>query len=192
MTESIANWFVNDGLHNFESVLTDYRDKPVRFLQIGAYTGDATVWMVENVLTNPNSVLVDVDTWEGSDEPSHHQMNWTTVENIYDARTRQARLDRKVVKFKTTSDRFFKNNIEMYDFVYVDGDHTSPSVLKDAFNSFDCLKSGGVIAFDDYLWSTGSQRNKEPKMAIDSFRSIYSDQIEVLIDGYQFWVRKTS
>lgn len=187
----LPNWFAKDGQLNFYNQLSEYADRPIRALQIGAYTGDASVWMYYNILKHPDSILIDVDTWSGSDEPAHHEMNWQSVETIYDAKTSQGRLDKKIVKFKGTSDWFFKNNVEMYDFIYVDGDHTAPSVIKDAVNSFDCLKPGGIIAFDDYQWSAGLGVSKEPKAAIDAFYTIYIDRIEVLVNGYQFWVRKT-
>ena len=186
----IENWFINDGLKNFELILPEFIDKEVKFLQIGAYTGDASLWIVDNILTNPNSVLIDIDTWEGSDEPSHKVMNWSGVETFYDAKTMQARNSRKILKIKNTSDWFFKNNLEKFDFIYVDGDHTAQGVIKDAVNSFDSLKVGGVLAFDDYLWSAGLGTTKEPRMAIDAFKSIYSEHLETLVDGYQMWFRK--
>lgn len=187
----LPNWFAQDGQLNFYNQLSEYADRPIRALQIGAYTGDASVWMYYNILKHPDSILIDVDTWSGSDEPAHHEMNWQSVETIYDAKTSQGRSDKKIVKFKGTSDWFFKNNVEMYDFIYVDGDHTAPSVIKDAVNSFDCLKPGGIIAFDDYQWTAGLGVSKEPKAAIDAFYTIYIDRVEVLVNGYQFWVRKT-
>ena len=191
MTDTlIENWFINDGLINFQNILPEFKDIEVRFLQIGAYTGDASVWIATNILTHPNSVLVDIDTWEGSEEPSHKAMNWKTVEQFYDFKTSESRANRKILKIKNTSDWFFKNNLEKFDFIYVDGDHTAQGVIKDALNSFECLKPNGIIAFDDYMWSAGLGPTKEPKMAIDAFYSIYEEHLEVLVKDYQFWFRK--
>jgi predicted O-methyltransferase YrrM len=187
---SHPNWFQTDGLPNFQVHLKAINGQPVRLLQIGAYTGDASLWMVENIMAHPLSVLVDVDTWEGSEEPVHYNMNWHTVESLYDAKTITAREERKIVKYKETSDSFFKNNREMYDFIYIDGDHTSYGVIKDAVNAFECLNVGGIIAFDDYQWSAGLGAIKEPKMAIDAFQNIYQDRVELLLREYQCWFRK--
>jgi hypothetical protein len=187
----VPNWFQNDGLKNFETHLQELGTRPCRLLQIGAYTGDASVWLYDNVLYNyTSSVLVDVDTWEGSDEPVHHEMNWISVEQIYDSKTAAARDNRQIVKYKGTSDSFFRNNVEWYDFIYIDGDHTAYGVIKDAVSAFEILKPGGIIAFDDYQWSAGLGITKEPKIAIDAFYQIYSDKIEVLVNDYQFWVKK--
>jgi len=188
---SLPNWFADDGQTNFENYTRHLAERPSRLLQIGAYTGDASVWLYNNILYNyTDSVLVDVDTWEGSDEPVHHGLNWTSVETLYDTKTSGARLNRQIVKYKGTSDSFFRNNVEKYDFIYIDGDHTSYGVLKDAISAYECLNVGGIVGFDDYLWSADLGANKEPKMAIDAFYSIYNERIEVLVNDYQFWVKK--
>jgi hypothetical protein len=190
-TDQLPNWFSNDGLPTFSAFLvSEFVDKPVRFLQIGVYTGDASVWLMDNVLTHPDSLLVDVDTWEGSDEPSHHDMNWNTVEVVYDAKTSRHQLDRRIVKYKGTSDSFFSNNRETYDFIYIDGDHTAYGVLKDAVHAYECLKVGGIIAFDDYEWSAGLGKHNEPKMAVDSFSLIYQDKVSLIYKDYQAWFKK--
>lgn len=190
MTE-LPNWFKNDGLDNFTMHLVQqYANKPVKFLQVGAYTGDASLWLMENVLTHPDAVLVDIDTWEGSDEPVHHKLDWVSVEDAYDDKVGEYVKQGKIVKFKGTSDEFFKQNQDTFDFIYVDGDHTSYGVIKDAVNSYEVLNEDGIIAFDDYEWSAGLGRHKEPRMAIDAFLNIYLDKVRVIFKEYQCWARK--
>jgi hypothetical protein len=186
-----VNWFVNDGQPNFQEHLSGLdKFKPVRCLQIGAYTGDASVWLYNNILTHAESVLIDVDTWEGSEEPVHYEMDWHTVESLYDSKTFSGRNNRKIIKYKGTSDSFFKNNVEKYDFIYIDGDHTSYGVIKDAVAAYECLNVNGIIAFDDYEWSAGLGTLNEPKLAIDAFWNIYQGRIELILRGYQCWFRK--
>ena len=71
-TTSVAeypNWFEQTAQYNFEAFLTPLAGKDdLRFLQLGAYTGDASVWMAQNILTGSDCILIDVDTWEGSQE----------------------------------------------------------------------------------------------------------------------------
>jgi predicted O-methyltransferase YrrM len=190
MTEYV-NWFADNGRDNFHSQLVGtFLGRPARYLQIGAYTGDASVWLYDNLLKNSDSILVDVDTWEGSEEPAHYEMNWHTVESLYDAKTAAAKADRKIIKYKGTSDNFFKNNREMYDFIYIDGDHTAYGVLKDAVAAYECLNVGGILAFDDYQWSAGLGAIKEPRMAIDAFSATYADRVEEILNGYQRWFKK--
>lgn len=193
MTNTYPNWFMTDGMSNFIShLLRDYKDKPVKFLQIGAYTGDASVFLYEYVLTHPDSLLIDVDTWQGSDEPAHKTWDWNDVEKVYDEKTKDARESGKILKYKATSDHFFRHNTETFDFIYIDGDHTSYGVIKDAVSAYECLNVGGIIAFDDYEWSAGLGPQNEPKMAIDAFKSIYVDRIRLIIQEYQAWFRKVA
>lgn len=186
----LPNWFSNDGQVNFEFYLLPLAQTKQSYLQIGSYTGDASVWLEENILSASGSTLIDVDTWEGSEEPVHYQMNWHSVEDVYDNRTLEARNQKRIIKYKGTSDMFFKQNKSTFDFIYIDGDHTAYGVLKDAVNSFEVLNSGGILAFDDYQWSAGLGELKEPKPAIDAFWSVYKDKLEVLFVGYQCWFRK--
>lgn len=188
---NLPNWFANDGQKNFDEILlTRFNGRDARYLQIGAYTGDASVWLYENLLKDTDSVLVDVDTWEGSDEVAHHEMNWKTVQDIYDEKIKQARDEKKIIKVRLTSDHFFKNNTDKFDFIYIDGDHTAYGVMKDAVNAFECLKPGGIIAFDDYQWIGAHDPADRPQMAINAFLEIYCKKVKVLVRGYQLWVQK--
>jgi hypothetical protein len=78
-TPNYPNWFVGQQ-YNFENHLTPLAGKAnIHFLQIGVYTGEASVWLLENILTAPTSLLLDVDTWEGSGESEHTQIDFDKV-----------------------------------------------------------------------------------------------------------------
>ena len=80
------NWF-RPHTKNFEYFLSQYKQIPnLNFLQIGAYTGDASEWILENILTDKTSYLKDVDTWEGSEESVHKSFDWFDLESFYDKR----------------------------------------------------------------------------------------------------------
>ena len=186
-TPTYPNWF--DGQkYNFEDQLTHLAGKPnLIFLQVGAYTGDATVWLMENILTDKTSQLIDVDTWEGSDEAEHSRINFENVYYHYLSRTN--RYDNLHI-FKATSDQVLPNLTQRFDFIYVDGDHTSAQVARDAENAWKLLKSGGIIAFDDYLWGQGLPPETTPGPAIDRFLLARTNEYEILVDSYQVWLRK--
>lgn len=174
----------------FEAHLMEYKDKKVDFLQIGAYTGDATEWLFNNVLTNSEATLTDVDTWEGSDEEEHKQMVWSEVEHFYTNRHQNKIDSNNLIKVKSTSDNFFRENKKQFDFIYVDGNHMAAAVLKDGTNSYDCLKVGGILAFDDYAWSQYKGPAFDPKPAIDAIMLCYDGCFEILSVGLQVWLRK--
>jgi hypothetical protein len=197
------NWFNHYAVRFFERHLSPLAGKPgLRFLQIGAFTGDASVWLLENILTGKGSFLVDVDTWEGSDEPEHEPFDWADLERTYDRRTSgwqpasycSGSANAWLVKFKGTSEDFFLTPTpNEYDFIYIDGDHTAPAVLNDAVGALRALKPGGLLAFDDYLWkSIDGVETKSPGVAVDAFAAVYADEIEILETGLQVWFRKTT
>ena len=84
-----------------------------------------------------------------------------------------------------------------YDFVYVDGSHQAPDVLTDAVLAFKLCRVGGIIGFDDYLWNeklnTGVDPIRAPKLAIDTFATIFSRKLQIIrnIPLYQVYVQKT-
>lgn len=140
-----CNWFeANSGPEYFSKHLAQFKDKPVDFLQIGVFTGNASIWMLENVLTHPDATLTDVDTWLGSVE--HGGMDFRAIEKLYDSR-----VDGRTIKLKTDSDSFFQSNDRMFDFIYIDGDHSYEQVKKDGENALAVLKPDGIIAFDDHF-----------------------------------------
>jgi hypothetical protein len=187
------NWFEStDARANFERNLLPLADKEIKCLQVGAYTGDATKWMVENILKQPHSFLVDVDTWEGSDEAVHHNMDWKDVYKTYTDKNATAIFEQKVVVMQMTSDRYFAGiiNEQIFDFIYVDGDHTAFAVLRDGSNAYDKLKVGGILAFDDYTWSMSKGDFYDPGYAIDALCHLLIGRVEKIEDNSQLWLRK--
>jgi predicted O-methyltransferase YrrM len=187
------NWFNQSALYNFEGFKHLLVNRKISCLQIGAYTGDATEWMLQNILNHKDSTITDVDTWEGSEEAAHKRMDWSDVETVYTNRFTQEISSGKVVKYKGASSSFFQDAInrgDKYDFIYVDGDHTAPAVLQDGMNAMQVLNDGGIIAFDDYTWKSNKGPAFDPGPAIDIFIDTYAPALEVLAKNTQFWVRK--
>lgn len=182
------NWFSMGAEWYFNKHLKHLEGKKINVLQIGAYTGDATVWLMENVLTHPESRLWDVDTWLGSDEEAHHLMDFSDVERVYDEKT--SGYAPKLFKTKMKSTEFFRHHDFDYDFIYVDGDHHAGAVLMDALFCLDYLKPGGIIAFDDYTWGENLHIWERPKPAIDAIMSCYADKFEIMDVGSQVWLKR--
>ena len=184
------NWFRLYAEGYFRDLLQEFKDKPnLAFLQIGACTGDASVWLANNILTDKSSILIDVDTWQGSDEEVHHNMDFSDVERVYDHRTMTME---NVIKVKMTSTEFLitSDDKEYYDFIYIDGDHTADAVFKDASLSWRALKPGGIMAFDDYEWEPQLPMHLRPQPAIDLFLTLMKDHIDLIRTGPQIWIRK--
>lgn len=185
------NWFEQSAKNNFEVMLEEFKGKPnLSFLQIGAFTGDASVWMLDNILTNKSSFLMDVDTWGGSNEKVHAEMDFEDVFNVYVNKTDKYVPQSRYYKGKSSS-YFLSDDQTQYDFIYIDGDHTARGVIADATMAFERLKYNGILAFDDYTWMSDDKNELHmPKAAIHFFFWAYQENLEILVNNNQFWVRK--
>jgi hypothetical protein len=193
----LPNWFRQAAEANFRAVLMNpeyvTKGQERHALQLGAYKGDASVWLLNYYLTNEASTLTDVDTWAGSaGEPIHDEMDFGRVEQEYDQAVSE--FAGKVFKQKETTNDFFhyvKGDVG-FDFIYVDARHTAVGTLQDAVNAHDLLHVGGIIAFDDYEWTHPDGAYEQPKLGIDAFMRVYGNKYETILVNYQVWLRKTA
>lgn len=187
----IPNWF-EPNMAAWDTVLSqhDYKIKPIKALQIGAFAGHCSEFLLQRILRNPESTLYDVDTWEGSWE--HDDIDFNNVERYYDLNLSNYIEDGKLVKNKMTSDEFFKNNTMEFDFIYVDGDHVRDQVAKDAENAYKVLKSGGIMIFDDYTWELHTSPEAQiPFIAISQFLARHKElKFDILTIHHQVWIQK--
>src|SRR5439155_1145182 len=72
----------------------------------------------------------------------------------------------------------FRNS--QIDFVYIDGSHNARDVLIDAINSWQAIKDGGLLIFDDYEWPTDLPETEKPRLAIDSFLEVFAGKYYLL------------
>ncbi len=185
------NWFAATAQANFETYLTEFKDKPnLKFLQLGVFTGDATVWLCNNILTDKSSKLIDVDTWGGSDEKSHAEMDFSDVQRVYKEKVKELSVVSVVSDTTSYLIRQQDNFKESFDFIYIDADHTSVAVLMDAELSWPLLKTGGVMAFDDYTWGRDLPPSKTPRPGILLFTERHKEEIDTLVINSQYWIRK--
>ena len=200
MVTEYPNWFDMVARGNFERLLLHKRGMPdFMALQIGAFVGHASEWLLRNVITGKGATLHDVDTLQGSAEIAHDAFDWKDVERAYHERTANWRWTSRLTSFKTTSDLFFESleakesfvrDSYGYDFAYIDGSHKAADVYRDAVNAWKWLKPRGTIAFDDYQWREGTDPNGWPGPAIDQFMAEHAGEFRVLEFGYQVWLRK--
>ena len=185
------NWFAETAQQNFATYLAEFKDKPnLKFLQLGVFTGDATAWLCNNILTDKSSKLIDVDTWEGSDEQTHAEMDFSDVYQVYQEKVK----DLPVVSVVSDTHKYLirqlDNFIGAFDFIYIDADHTTVGVLLDAELSWPLLKSGGVMAFDDYTWGRNLPPSKTPRPGILLFTERHKAELDTLVINDQYWIRK--
>ena len=191
--EFTEDWFSENNpekvVRQFDEILSEFKGRPCMFLEIGSFEGMATIWMLDNILTEEKSQIFCIDAWA----------EWTGDAFVrFISNINKTGLKDKVHIVKGDSSeelRIFPK--EYFDFIYVDGNHDEKAVIKDAINSFRILKKGGIMALDDYLLgirypnTPGSKAmNGLAKKAIDYFVNVFEDELEVIHKDYQLWIRK--
>lgn len=169
--------------------------KPYKVLEIGSFEGQSTCWMLNNLLTHPESEIFCVDPFTGSIE---HNTNQTT--GLFDRFCHNIKSTGNSDKVKVcqgTSEQILPKLLAsgiLFDFCYIDGSHCAADVLFDAVLAWKMLRPGGLIIFDDYLWPVyQDQPLLNPKFAIDAFVNCHLDQIKYLqvpITSQQAFVKK--
>jgi hypothetical protein len=186
------NWFKQIAQYNFEHFLLPEAGKPgLRYLQLGCFTGDASVWLCKNVLTGNKSILYDVDTWAGADnEPVQEAMDFDDVFQTYLNKTTGMPIEYRRM---TTTDYLHLARGRGWDtdFIYVDAHHTSASAFLDCELSWPLLKSGGILAIDDYEWvHPDGVEIHAPKLGIHMFLDRHEGEYTELVRNSQVWIQK--
>jgi len=175
-----TNW-VSKSADNWQEVLRPFAGKPgVKALEIGSYEGRSAIWFLENILTDRTSSITCIDVFMGAAYESNFDHNVKPF-------------GAKVIKIKAPSYQGLRGlKLESYDFAYIDGSHFAPDVLLDAALTWDLIKPGGVIIFDDYGedYTGPKSEGNYPRVAIDAFLKIMDRNVDVLFKGYQIAVRK--
>lgn len=170
--------------------------KPTKVLEIGSYEGASACYLISNIAQHAALELHCVDSWEGGVE---HQKGGAAESDMKSVEGRfhynvQLAIDSvpnpvELVVHKELSDVALARLLgagkrNYFDFIYIDGSHQAPDVLTDAVLAFRLLRTGGALAFDDYLWSEkGPQGNdllRCPKPAIDAFVNLNFGRAKVI------------
>ena len=180
------DWFSSNIPHWKElfQILNKKGTDELKILEIGAYEGCSTTWLVDNMLHHPESRLITCDTFEGSAEHTEEQKNG--LFDRFQDNLMVSTYPEKVLPFKNRSNELMADLIRRklkFDIIYVDGSHETPDVYRDAVNGYRLLKDDGVIIFDDYQWPANNPDWKPVKAAIDRFESEFP--VHLIMDGWQ-------
>lgn len=132
------------------------------FMEIGSFEGSSICYFLKKLDQCQNFVCVDI--WDGVEELK--DINFSEVEKKFDLNTIN---EKNVKKMKMTSDMYFENNSEMFDLIYVDGNHHSSQLKKDLENSFKFLNKNGILIIDDFLWNWYEDPRSNPAHAVNIF-----------------------
>ena len=133
--------------------LDDYKDRPINYLEIGAFYGANIISVAKTYGAHAETKLYAVDPWLDYEEYPEYKNEQLNTYNSY----------RKNIETSGHSDKIITkrgfSNIEVpkfeddfFDMIYIDGNHEPEFVLEDAVLSFRKLKRGGMMIFDDWGW----------------------------------------
>ncbi len=175
-------WFTNNLYFLNKNLSGKYVNN---LLEIGSYEGRSALFFAHIF---KNAEINCVDTWFGSDE--HSDTDFKKIESNFDKNVRHLINNKKLIKYKTTSDNFFVKNNKTFDLIYVDGDHATKQVLKDLRNSWSFLNNNGFLLIDDYMWWFYKDLKNNPASAINSFISENTKQIKKVVIWHQVLIQK--
>lgn len=182
------DWF-SQNIPLWKGLFGPLAGSPLAYLEIGSYQGRSACWMLDNVLTHPDSRAHCVDTWEGSVEHTEDQKR-----DLYPVFCGNMEpYGDRVVPHKGRSESVLKAlapaHAQHFDVIYIDGDHHSSAALEDAVLAFPLLKPGGILVFDDYAGGRTHELSS-PQRGINAFVNVYSDKLRVVHVGYQLVAQK--
>ena len=166
----------------------------IRALEIGCYEGQSTVWFMENVLDGHGSELWCIDHFEGTPDTDAAGVDMSGVQDRFRRNTSHwsAKINLIVAPSEVALKSYWTRWHQTHDFIYVDGNHTSASVLEDAVLAWPLLKPDGIMVFDDYGWGMDKPPEDRPQLGIDSFLAAYKGKFRIIEQGYQMAITKAT
>ncbi len=199
--EFTTDW-LTPHLHLWRRFLGPIAGQPnVHALEIGAFEGRSTRWLLEHVLTGAGSTITVVDTFQGSPE---HVAEGRDLSALFARFWRNIAPFRDRVEVRQQSSRVALPELITecaedgadawrYDFAYIDGSHHADDVLFDGTHALPLLKVGGLLCFDDYAgWRFTDEDGAVycPRDGIRAFLAAHEGQAEVVGEAYQLWCRR--
>ena len=190
-------WFDKWVCTDWERLTHHLRGTKLQILEIGSFEGASTTWILDNLMSHPESRLTSIDTFEGGMEHQEtdtaDQYNIATLESRF--RSNVAKCDHvgKLQVMKATSDDALlelRRQGAKFDFVYIDASHVAIDVLHDAMMSWRMLKVYGTIVFDDFTWKGYMEDVYNPRIAIQSFLCCVAQEVKTKQQEGQMWVTR--
>lgn len=184
----------------FELIISDWEKltnsirkipKPLHILEIGAFEGASTTWILDNLINHPQSTMSVVDTFSGGMEHNHNEVeslekrfysNVNQCVNITKLKVLKAKSEDALIDLRAHSAKF--------DFIYIDASHVAIDVLHDAVLSWHMLALGGTMVFDDWTWKGFNEHFYNPRIAIMGFLQCVEPEVKVEETESQMWVTR--
>lgn len=153
--KEINGWHMYENI--YEEAVQRAKDGGV-FLEVGAWMGMSTAHMASLIRDSGKKIkFYTIDTWEGSFNEQCHidvvMKNGGSIFNLFYKNLQELKLLEYVTPIISSSTKaldYIENN--KFDFVMIDGNHTSEFVKKDVEYYWPLIKDGGFLTGDDVGW----------------------------------------
>jgi len=171
LTEEISKKIDNLTFHHHYHILYDiaetFGDKQINYLEIGRYGGGSASLLLQR----PNTTVVSIDLGKpiNSSIAINNVNKLNKLSNNFTYLEGNSQTDEMVNRVKSIF-----NNVHI---LFIDGDHSFNGVINDFKLYKDFVKSGGYIAFDDYL---DFKHSPNVKKAVDSLINDIKTEYEII------------
>lgn len=179
------------------------QNQPRKIIEIGSFEGRSACHIIERCSAYGPFDLICIDSWQGGDGLALDAMGDVERRFEHNVSIAIARSQNhaRVRKFKSYShiallELIHQHGRNSFDLIYIDGSHAAPDVLVDSVLAFQLLRVGGLMIFDDYLWSLEEQGQEDSlnmaKPAIDAFLNIFQRKMTLIrrFPLYQLYATK--
>ncbi|CAG8671379.1 4988_t:CDS:2, partial [Dentiscutata erythropus] len=119
---------------DWENCLSHLKNKKINVLEIGAFEGRSTTWILDELFNNPESKLISIDPFEDK------FLDVKNYEATFHENVKMTGKEKQSEVMKSlSSDALIKLNYESkvkFDFIFIDGSHTANDVLVDSLASY--------------------------------------------------------
>ena len=156
------------------------KDEPVKALEVGCYQGMSSCWMLDALLTHPDSHLTCIDS----------KLDPKFKENI--ARTgAESRFSLHQGKSHAQMEQLTENSFDLVNLQ--DRCKLTQHTAKNASLAWQLAKPGGLIIFSYYGWRNPQDSQQDPKVGIDGFLASVKDRwqpVHLSPPTFQLIIRK--
>jgi len=174
----------------WDRVLSELEERRARVLEVGSFEGLSASFVLWRL---PDSEVTCVDTFAGIPAYEAYGIGGPELEKRFDRNVALVDSSR-VRKRPGRSHRVLSDLLataELFDLIYIDASHQALDVLADAALAWQLLSPHGLLIFDDYgPIPAGVAPLDHPTLAIDAFRELMAEQLEVVDEERQLVVRK--
>lgn len=186
LKEEVSRWFegkefttdwVSNKVNLWVRFIKRFRNHEVQVLEVGSYEGRSAVFLLNYL---PQAKLTCIDLFPP-------KLNGRFDRNTAEFGTQ--RLTKLTGSAIAILDQL-ANEKRKFHLIYLDAGKMRDHVLAMSLIAWPLLRTNGILIWDDYDWGPTKPSEERPHDAIDGFLSMHKDQLEILWQKGQVFVRK--